>query len=68
MRGTMVQINEAMVATPSLANDDPYAKGWLMVLKPENCGSVKATLVAGSQVAVPYEAKMAADGFARCAP
>ncbi len=66
--GMVVQINEAMVATPSLANDDPYAKGWLMVLKPENWAPVKATLVPGSQVAGPYEAKMAADGFAGCAP
>lgn len=64
--GTVAQINEAMVATPALANDDPYGKGWLVILKPEGWDAVKPTLVPGSQVAGPYEAKMAADGFAGC--
>jgi glycine cleavage system H protein len=66
--GTVVEINEAMVATPAIANDDPYGKGWLLVLKPENWDAVKPGLIPGAQVAGPYEAKMAADGFAGCAP
>lgn len=66
--GTVVQINEALVATPALANDDPYGRGWLLILKPESWGTVKPELVPGTQVAAPYEAKMAADGFAGCAP
>jgi hypothetical protein len=41
--------------------------GWLVVIKPTDWPDVKATLVPGSQVAAPYEAKMAADGFAGCA-
>jgi glycine cleavage system H protein len=65
--GQVVQVNEALVAKPSLANEDPYGAGWLLVLKPEDWPSVKTTLVAGSEVAGPYEAKMAADGFAGCA-
>ncbi len=64
--GTVVEINEALVATPSIANEDPYGRGWLMILKPEDWASVKPTLVPGTQVAAPYEAKMAADGFAGC--
>lgn len=64
--GTVVEINEALVATPSLANEDPYGRGWLLVLKPEDWAAVKPTLTPGSQVAGPYEAKMAADGFAGC--
>ena len=35
--------------------------------KPEDWAAAKATLVPGSAVATPYEAKMAADGFAGCA-
>jgi methylenetetrahydrofolate--tRNA-(uracil-5-)-methyltransferase len=35
-------------------------------LPPEDWDSVKGGLVAGSQVAGPYEAKMTADGFAGC--
>ena len=65
--GTVIEVNEAMVATPAIANEDPYAKGWLMILKPESWAAVKPTLVPGSQVAGPYEAKMTADGFAGCA-
>ena len=64
--GTVVEINETLVATPSLANEDPYGRGWLLVLKPENWAEVKPTLVPGTQVAGPYEAKMTADGFAGC--
>jgi len=64
--GEVAAINEDLVANPSTANSDPYEKGWLIVLKPENWDSVKATLIPGSAVAAPYEAKMAADGFAGC--
>jgi len=65
--GTVVAVNDLVAATPSLVNDDPYGKGWLLVLKPEDWPTVKATLTPGSAVAGPYEAKMAADGFAGCA-
>jgi glycine cleavage system H protein len=66
--GTVAEVNEALAAKPALANDDPYGEGWLVVLKPTDWASVKATLTAGAQVAPKYEAKMAADGFAGCAP
>jgi glycine cleavage system H protein len=65
--GSIVAINDALTATPSLANSDPYGEGWLVVLKPEDWDAVKATLIPGAQVAGPYEAKMNADGFAGCA-
>jgi glycine cleavage system H protein len=64
--GEVVEVNEAMVNTPSIANDDPYGAGWLIILKPEDWGSVKGSLVPGTDVAGPYEAKMDADGFAGC--
>ncbi len=64
--GTVVAINEAVAADPSLANADPYGEGWLVILKPEEWDGAKATLVPGTQVAAPYEAKMTADGFAGC--
>ena len=65
--GQVVAVNEALVVNPSTANSDPYGEGWLIVLKPEAWDSVKPSLVPGAQVAGPYEAKMAADGFAGCA-
>ena len=66
--GSIAEVNEALVAKPSLANEDPYGAGWLVILKPTDWASVKATLTPGAQVAPKYEAKMAADGFAGCAP
>ncbi len=65
--GEVVAINDDLVANPKLANEDPYDKGWMIVLKPEDWASAKAALVPGSQVAAKYEEKMAADGFAGCA-
>lgn len=65
--GEVVAVNETLVATPALANADPYEAGWLIVLRPEGWDEVRATLVEGNQVAAPYEAKMEADGFAGCA-
>jgi glycine cleavage system H protein len=65
--GEVVAINEEVVATPSLANEDPYEKGWLLDLAPEDWGSVRSGLLTGEAMTVAYEAKMAADGFEGCA-
>lgn len=65
--GEIVAVNEALGSKPSLANEDAYGAGWLVVIKPEDWPAAKATLVLGTAVAAPYEAKMAADGFAGCA-
>jgi glycine cleavage system H protein len=65
--GEVIETNAALAANPSLANDDPYGEGWLVVLKPEDWAGVKSSLVSGADVAAPYEEKMAADGFAGCA-
>lgn len=64
--GAVAEVNEALVGKPSLANEDPYGAGWMVVLKPQDWAAVKATLTPGAQVAAKYEAKMAADGFAGC--
>ncbi|MFZ5608767.1 MAG: glycine cleavage system protein H [Pseudomonadota bacterium] len=65
--GAVVEVNEALVAKPSLANDDPYDAGWMVVLQPEDWDAVKPGLTPGPEVAAKYEAKMDADGFAGCA-
>lgn len=64
---SVVAVNEDLAAKPSLANEDPYGKGWLVVLKPADWAAAKAALTPGSQVAPKYEAKMAADNFKGCA-
>lgn len=65
--GQVVEVNDALVNKPSLANDDPYDAGWMVILKPTDWPAVKALLTPGDQVAPKYEAKMDADGFAGCA-
>ena len=64
---TVVAVNEELAAKPSLANEDPYGKGWLVVLKPADWAAARASLTPGAQVAPKYEAKMAADNFKGCA-
>ena len=65
--GSVVEINEALAAKPSLANEDPYGEGWLVILKPDDWAAAKAALTPGAEVGPKYEAKMAADGFSGCA-
>lgn len=63
--GEVVANNEDLVNDPKLANADPYA-AWMVILKPEDWDAAKVSLVAGTDVAAPYETKMDADGFAGC--
>lgn len=65
--GEVIAVNADLVANPKLANEDPYDKGWMIVLKPDDWAAAKATLVPGGDVGTKYEEKMAADGFAGCA-
>ncbi len=62
----VVSINDALAASPRIANADPYGGGWLVTVRPTAWDAAKSTLVPGNAVAAPYEAKMAADGFAGC--
>ena len=64
--GQVVKVNDDLVANPQIANQDPYAKGWFIILQPQDWAAVKPTLTPGSAVAQPYEAKMQADGFPGC--
>jgi glycine cleavage system H protein len=65
--GAVVAVNDQAVGKPSLVNEDPYGAGWMVIVKPEDWASVKATLTTGAEVGPKYEAKMLADGFAGCA-
>ncbi len=63
----VVEVNDALVADPKSGSGDAYGAGWLAKVKPADWAAAKATLTPGSEVAGPYEAKMAADNFAGCA-
>ena len=67
MGGEVVEVNETMTTSPDTANSDPYGAGWLVVFRPDDWDGNKGQLVPGTDVAAPYEAKMAADGFDGCA-
>jgi len=66
--GEVATVNTELVEKPSMANSDPYEAGWMVILKPRDWATVKPTLTPGAEVGPKYEAKMAADGFAGCAP
>ncbi len=63
----VIEINEALVADPKSGSGAPYGAGWLAKVKPADWAAARATLTPGTEVAAPYEAKMAADQFAGCA-
>jgi glycine cleavage system H protein len=64
--GEVLEINEALVASPSMANDDPYTSGWLMKVQPEEWDSIKPQLITGDGITAASEAKMQADEFVGC--
>lgn len=64
--GEVVEVNDALVANPSAANDDPYGAGWMVVLKPDDWEGAKSSLIPGTEVAAAYDARMEEDGFAGC--
>ena len=63
--GTVVAVNETMIERPSLANEDCYGQGWMLVARPSDEAPL-AQLVSGNRLAEAYEAWMAAEDFAGC--
>ena len=45
--GNVVAVNKDIVRNPTLINQDPYGKGWLMMVKPENQRSTVKNLLTG---------------------
>ena len=64
----IVAVNDDLSTNPKLVNTDTYVGGWMVRVRPVDAGAAGGVLVPGSAVATPYEAKMAADAFAGCAP
>ena len=57
--GVLVQINETVVARPSLVNEDPYGEGWFVVIEPSNLQEDLKDLVHGeAEVQVWLEGEM----------
>lgn len=45
--GTLVEVNEKVVQTPSLVNSDPYGEGWFVVIDPTSLEADLKDLVYG---------------------
>jgi len=41
LSGTIEQINEEVQSSPETLNEDPYGKGWLLVISPSNKDELK---------------------------
>ena len=44
--GTVTAINNELAGNPGLVNSDPYSKGWMIKLMPDNAADVKKLLSA----------------------
>ena len=57
LTGAVVEVNGALVKQPELVNQDPYGKGWMLVIEAASPGEVGALLTAPQ-----YEALLAKGG------
>ncbi len=48
LTGEITELNDEVLKTPSIINDDPYGKGWIAVLTPENLDAEIGDLIKGS--------------------
>jgi glycine cleavage system H protein len=62
--GKVIEINQDLMDNPGLANSDPYGKGWLALVEPDNLQGDLANLVHGAAVQ-PWLEKSVADWRAR---
>ncbi|SHK28463.1 glycine cleavage system protein H [Thermocrinis minervae] len=49
IEGTVVERNEELFDTPDLINDDPYGRGWIVRIKPDNLERDIKDLVTGQE-------------------
>jgi glycine cleavage system H protein len=59
--GTIEEVNEELESTPEALNEDPYGKGWILVVTPSNLDEeLKAIL--DSAAAVEWHKELAKEG------
>ena len=50
VNGTIKEINQEVKDNPNLINDDPYGKGWIAIIEPENLDEdLKTDIVYGKE-------------------
>jgi glycine cleavage system H protein len=55
--GTVAEVNDALRTAPELVNQDPYGKGWMIMITPSQPGQLEALMTAKQ-----YEAFLAGGG------
>jgi glycine cleavage system H protein len=45
VKGTIVEVNASLQDSPELINQEPYTKGWMVVMQPENLEWDRAALM-----------------------
>jgi len=45
LSGTIEQVNQEVTSKPELLNEDPYGKGWLLIVAPTNLNAELAALM-----------------------
>lgn len=46
--GTIMEVNEDLDTNPELVNEDPYEKGWMVKIKPDNMDDLEKLLSAAA--------------------
>jgi glycine cleavage system H protein len=60
--GIVVTHNEALQRRPELLNEDPYGKGWMLIVRPRR-EDWRAGLVTGAGIAPAFEAWLATGAY-----
>lgn len=63
--GEVVAVNDELVATPSLLNEDPYGRGWLLALRPSAWETDAAQLASGADGLAAYEKSLEGQGLSK---
>jgi len=57
--GTVVEVNDEIMDNPGLLNSDPYGKGWVVLVEPDNLAADLATLAHGADLQSWLESSVA---------
>jgi glycine cleavage system H protein len=63
VEGEIVEINAAVVARPTLINQDPYGEGWIARMRPNDWATDSADLATGEAGVAAYDAFLVAEGI-----
>lgn len=61
--GEIVEVNDAVVASPATLNDDPYGAGWIARLRPDDWDADAGDLVTGPEGIEAYRRFLEAEGI-----